>query len=178
MSDDILVSEDKTVLAPIEIPGMKITFQSPIGPQGKMIGFDVAADALIPLGALNERLDVIAKAVRRQDAFEQLRLDQQSLRANRKLLEKARKARAEAQAALEARLEVVRASTPRRREVEAVQAAPANINAVAQHDQRILEIEGQIAGCEERIPFWKAILLGREPLDLELDPANDREAAE
>lgn len=158
---------DKVMIQPIEVPGMKITFQSPIGPQGKMIAFDIAADATIGLEDLNDLLDTVTKVIRRQDAFEQLRLDQQSLRANYKLLEKARKARAEASAALDAKLSIVAANSPRRRPPDATQAAPGNVNAVAQHDQRILEIEGHIAGCLERIPLWKRTLAGDEPVDLD-----------
>ncbi len=167
---------DKTIVAPVEIPGMQITFQSPVGPSGKGISFVGAVPLDCTLNDLNERLDVIAAAARRQDAFEQLRLDQNSLAANRKLLAKARAARTAVQHTLDSKLSVVGGT--RRNAPDATRVAPGEVNAVAQHDQRILEIEGQIAGCEERIPFWKAILLGREPLDLELDPANDREAAE
>jgi hypothetical protein len=169
------MSEDKTMVTPVEIPGMQISFQSPVGPSGKGISFVLAADALIPAGALNERLDIIAAAARRQDAFEQLRLDQNSLAANRKLLAKARAARRAAQHTLDGKLSVV--GDTRRRAPDASRVAPGEVNAVMQHDQRILEIEGQIAGCEERIPFWKAILRGEEPLDLD-EPANDRMAAE
>ena len=167
---------DKTVLAPVEIPGMQITFQSPVGPSGKGISFVLAADSLIETDDLNRRLDVIAAAARRQDAFEQLRLDQNSLAANRKLLAKARAARSAAQHMLDGKISAL---PPRRNAPDAARVAPGEVNAVAQHDQRILEIEGQIAGCEERIPFWKATLRGEEPLDLEPGPANDHaEAAE
>lgn len=157
--------EEKIVVQPVEVPGMQITFQSPIGPTGKGMSFVLSADALIPAGALNERLDIIAAAARRQDAFEQLRLDQQSLAANRKLLAKAKAAMSAAQVQLDGKLSVVGGS--RRREPDATKVAPHDVNAVSQHQQRVLEIEGQIAGCEERIPFWKAILRGEEPLDIE-----------
>jgi hypothetical protein len=168
------VSDDKTILAPVEVPGMQITFQSPVGPIGKGINFVMSAAADISSDDLNRRLDVIAAAARRQDAFEQLRLDQQSLAANQKLLAKVRKDRAGAQARLDGRLEIVGGS--RRRPVDPTKAAPHDVSAVAQHDQRILEIEGQIAGCLERIPFWQAIIRGEEPIDL--DPPTPAMAAE
>lgn len=161
MSDDV-------VIEPVPIPGMQISFQSPIGPAGKGISFVLSADALISAGVLNERLDIVAAAARRQDAFEQLRLDQQSLAANRKLLAKRQAQRNAVRLSHEAKLELVPpGGKPRRRPQDATQADPHGIAALAQHDQAILEIEGQIAGCEERIPFWKAILRGEEPLDIE-----------
>jgi hypothetical protein len=144
---------------------MQISFQSPIGPAGKGISFVLSADALIPVETLNERLDIVAAAARRQDAFEQLRLDQQSLAANRKLLAKRQAQRNAVRIAHESKLSVVGGT--RRREPDATKLDPHGIAALSQHDQAILEIEGQIAGCEERIPFWKAILRGEEPLDLE-----------
>ncbi len=159
------MSDDKTILAPVEVPGMQINFQSPIGPSGKIIAFVLGVDALASKEYLDERLDVLAGAARRQDAFEQLRLDQNSLAANRKLLAKAKAARNAAQHGLDAKLTLVGAS--RRREPDPTKVAPHDVNAVMQHDQRITEIEGQIAGCEERIPFWKAILRGEEPLDID-----------
>jgi hypothetical protein len=166
---------NKTIVAPVEIPGMQISFQSPVGPSGKGISFVGAVPIDCSLDDLNERLDVIAAAARRQDAFEQLRLDQNSLAANKKLLAKAKAARGAAQNVLEGKLTVV--GDTRRRAPDATRVAPGELNAVMQHDQRIVEIEGQIVGCEERIPFWKAILRGEEPLDLG-EPANDRMAAE
>jgi hypothetical protein len=159
------VNDDRTILAPVEVPGMQINFQSPVGPSGKIIAFVCSAEADVSSDDLNRRLDVIAAAARRQDAFEQLRLDQNSLAANRKLLAKAKAARNAAQHGLDAKLSVVGAT--RRRDPDPTKVAPHDVNAVMQHDQRITEIEGQIAGCEERIPFWKAILRGEEPLDIE-----------
>ena len=166
---------DKTMVEPVEIPGMQISFSSPIGPSGKGLNFVMSADALILEGALNERLDIIARAARRQDAFEQLRLDQQSLIANRKLLAQQRAKLSATHRTVESKVANFPTS---RRGVDATKAAPQELSAISQIENRIFEIEGQIAGCEERIPFWKAILRGEEPLDLEPEPANDRMAAE
>lgn len=152
-------------MQPVEVPGMQITFQSPVGPSGKGISFVLAVESAIETDDLNRRLDVIAAATRRQDAFEQLRLDQQSLAANRKLLVKAKAALSAAEQQLQGKVTLMSAN--RRRPVDATQAAPQQVSSVSQHQQRILEIEGQIAGCEERIPFWKAILRGEEPIDLD-----------
>jgi hypothetical protein len=160
----VAVNDDKTVLAPVEVPGMQINFQSPVGPSGKIIAFVCSAEADITSGDLNRRLDVIAAAARRQDAFEQLRLDENSLAANRKLLAKAKAARDATVMAHDAKLTIVGAT--RRNAPDPTKIDPHGVSALSQHDQRILEIEGQIAGCEERIPFWRAILRGEEPLDL------------
>ncbi len=166
--------EDKTVVQPVEIPGMQINFQSPVGPSGKLINFVTSADALISIEVLNERLDIVAAAARRQDAFEQLRLDQQALLANRKLLAKERAKISATRQTIEHKVANFPGSA--RRSVDATKAAPQEISMVSQIESRIFEIEAQIVGCEERIPFWKAILRGEEPLDLE--PINDRMAAE
>ncbi len=170
-------SGETTILAPVEVPGMQITFQSPVGPIGKGISFVMSAASDITSDDLNRRLDVIAAAARRQDAYEQLRLDQQSLAANRKLLAKKRVQRDAAENAHKARLSVVPpGGRPRRVALDATQVDPHGVSTVAQYNQAILEIEGQITGCEERIPFWKAILRGEEPLDL--DPPAPAMAAE
>lgn len=165
--------EDKTIMAPVEIPGMQITFQSPLGTKGKGVSFVIAADALIPPAALNERLDVIAAASRRQHAAEELREDLRTLAANRKLLIKARLERDKAEAKMQAKLAVVRGT--RRGEPDPSRNAPHDIGAISQWNNTVIEIEGQITGCEERIPFWRAILRGEDPAD---DEFPMREAAE
>jgi hypothetical protein len=163
------MNDDKTILAPIEVPGMQINFQSPIGPSGKVIAFVMGVDALIPLGRLNEQLDTIARAVRRQDAGEQLLLDRNHLAANRKLLAKAKAARDATAMAHESKLTL--AGSERRRAPDPTKIDPHGVSALSQRDQEILNIEGQIAGCEERIPFWEGILRGDDPLDLPETPA-------
>jgi len=159
--------EDKTIVQPVEIPGMQIAFSSPVGPSGKTMSFMMSAESEIELDALNKRLDVIAAAARRQDAFEQMRLDQQSLAANRKLLAREKAKLIATQRTIENKV----ANFPSgRRTVDATKAAPQDLSLAAQIEARIFEIEAQIAGCEERIPFWKAILRCQEPLDIEDDP--------
>lgn len=158
---------DKTVLAPVEVPGMQITFQSPIGPTGKGVNFIFGIDVLTPEERGNELLDKVARWARRQDAFEQLLLDQHSLAANRKLLAKTRAARTAAQSGLDAKVVAIKGGGGRPREVDPTRVAPQDVNAVMQHDQRIVEIEGQIAGCEERIPRWRAIIAGQDDIDLD-----------
>lgn len=159
------MSDDKTIVAPVEIPGMQITFQSPVGPNGKGMSFVLAADALSSREWLNERADTIAGVARRQDAYEQLLLDRQHLAANQKLLAKARAALSAADQVLQGKLTVV--GDTRRKTPDATKIAPHDVNAVSQHQQRIIEIEGQIAGCEERIPRWEAILRGDDAVGLD-----------
>lgn len=155
------MSDDKIVVEPVEIPGMQITFQSPIGPNGKGMSFVLSADALISREVLDERLDIIAGAARRQDAYEQLLLDRTHLAANLKLLAKAKAALSAAKATIESKVTAI--NKDKRVQVAATAAAPHALNAASQHEQRIIEIEGQIAGCEERIPRWEAILRGADP---------------
>ncbi len=182
--------EDKVVVEQVEIPGMQINFTSPLGPQGKGITFSFAADALAPLGWLNERLDILAAAARRQDAFEQMRLDQNSLHANRKLLPRVQAKRAalveeknRAIATMNARTSVPIAN--RRNQVAHVQASPVDISDLARidrnitdEDELIFKIEAAIEGCVERIPFWQAILRGEEPLDIDGPTIRPQMAAE
>ena len=160
---------------------MQITFQSPIGPHGKGISFILGVDVLSSRERLNEVMDNIAFVARRQDAFEQLRLDQNSLFANRKLIVQVKDKRAalvvdrdRMAAEMRARAVPIVVSNRRHRIEAAPQAAPHDISMLASlerdikdKDEKIFEIEGLIVGCEERIPFWKAILRGEEPLDLD-----------
>jgi hypothetical protein len=56
---------------------------------------------------------------------------------------------------------------------------PQDVNALAQFDQRIMEINGQIEGARAAIPYLEAVIAGEEPPELYPDAANDqREAAE
>ena len=142
------MSDDKTVITPVEIPGMQITFQGPIGPDGKGMTFVLSADALISLPVLNERLDVVAASLRRQDAFEQLEKDRQSLAGNTKLLAKQRALRSLTQRSLEAKVEAAPATRHGGRKPDATQVAPSEVSTLSQYDQRIMEIEGQIVECQ------------------------------
>jgi hypothetical protein len=56
-----------------------------------------------------------------------------------------------------------------RRGVDATKAAPQEISTIAQTEGLIAEAEAIILLCEERIPFWKAVLRGEEPLNLDDD---------
>ncbi len=97
----------------------------------------------------------------------------QSLYANTKLLAKARVEKANA-------LANVRASRPAKERRLQPMTTPAETSTAAQHDQRILQIEGQIEGARARIPYLEAIIAREEPPELYPDPeaANDRMAAE
>lgn len=154
------MSDDKVVSRSIEIPGMQITFGGPISPDNKGLTFVIAADALIPQLALRERLDVVGQEFRRQAAIEELPIVKQSLEANTKLLETAKRDRAKHQAQMNGRIEQL--SAKRRSEA---QATPQDVNALSQHDQRILQIEGQIEGAKQRIPYLEALIRGEEILE-------------
>ena len=159
--------EDHVVSQRVEIPGMQITFGGPLSPDNKGLTFVLAADALIPELELNDRLDVVGRAFRRQAAIEELPIIKQSLYANRKLLATARAEKAAHEARMGGRVEQLGA---RRR--GAVQATPQDVNALSQHDQRILQIQGQIEGAEARIPYLQALVDGEKPPEL-FPSAND-----
>jgi hypothetical protein len=153
-----------------EVPGMQIEFQGPIGPDGLGVGFRIAVDATISLEDLNIQLDIVAKATRRQRAMEQLPLEKQRLSANLKLLKTAEIDRARHKAQMSGRVIQRRGGS-----VE----MPQDVNALAQFDQRIMEINGQIEGARAAIPYLEAVIAGEEPPELYPDAANDqREAAE
>jgi len=170
------MSEDATIVESVKIPGMQIASKIPLSPDGKELNFVTFVDALIPLEALNERLDVIAKAGRRQAAIEELPIVKQSLAANLKLLAKEIEARAHAAAALDIKLRVVGGN---RRNPDATRHAPQDVNALAQHDNRITQIRGQIEGTRQRIPYLESIIAGEEPPEIadDEDAANDRSLA-
>ncbi len=152
-----------------EVPGMQIEFQGPIGPDGLGVGFRIAADATISLDELNERLDTVAGALRRQRAMEQLPLEKQRLSANLKLLKTAEIDRARHKAQMSGRVIQRRGGA-----VE----MPQDVNALAQFDQRIMEINGQIEGARAAIPYLEAVIAGREPPELYPVANDQREAAE
>lgn len=165
------MSEDKVISQAIEIPGMQITFGGPISPDNKGLTFVLAADALISPLALRERLDTVAAEFRRQAAIEELPIVRQSLAANQKLLKTAIHDRATHVAQMNGRVEQL--AGRRRSEVHA---PPQDVNALSQHDNRILQIEGQIEGAKQRIPYLEALRAGVEPPDPEGEPV--RMAAE
>ncbi len=152
-----------------EVPGMQIEFQGPIGPDGLGVGFRIAADATISLDELNERLDTVAGALRRQRAMEQLPLEKQRLSANLKLLRTAEIDRARHKAQMSGRTIQRRGGS-----VE----MPQDVNSLAQFDQRIMEINGQIEGARAAIPYLEAVIAGREPPELYPVANDQREAAE
>ena len=165
--------KEKNIVERVEVPGMQITFGGPLSPDNKGLTFVIAADALIPELALNERLDIVGRAFRRQAAFEELPIVKQSLHANRELLKKAKMELASHKARMDAR--EAQLMVNRRQKVDP---NPQDVNALSQHDQRILQIEGQIEGAKARIPYLEAIIAGDEPPE-PFPVANDRlEAAE
>jgi len=162
------MSEDRTVVEQVPVPGMQITFQAPLSPDGKGINFVLALPAEITEGDLDLRLDLIGKATRRQQAIEELPIVKQSLYSNLKLLQTARKEHAAAQARHEAK------AAARNKNLRNQVELPSDL---AQHDARILQIEGQIAGARTRIPYLEAIIAGREPPELFPLSANDKAEA-
>ena len=151
-----------------EVPGMQIEFQGPIGPDGLGVGFRIAVDQTISSADLDELLDRVGGARRRQKAIEELPIEKMSLVANLQLLKTAELDRARHKAQMTGRAE--RLGTRRRGEVEP---SPQDVNALSGHDQRIMQIQGQIEGARARIPYLEAIIEGREPPELYPEAAND-----
>ncbi len=151
-----------TIEMPVAIPGMKVTVQGPISPDGQQLAFEMPVDAMLSTNqvALDARLDVLTAALRRQRAIEELPLTKQSLHINRGLLITAREEQAKAVA--RSLGNVVRLSQNRRREADPL---PGDVNAISQYDQRILQIEGQIKQAEARIPYLEAIIAHEDPPD-------------
>jgi hypothetical protein len=147
-----------------EVPGMQIEFQGPIGPDGLGVGFRIAVDATISLEDLNIQLDIVAKATRRQRAMEQLPLEKQRLSANLKLLKTAEQDRARHKAQMSGRVIQRRGGA-----VE----MPQDVNALAQFDQRVMEINGQIEGARAAIPYLAAVIAGEEPPELYPEVSDD-----
>ncbi len=151
-----------------EIPGMRVTFQGPISPDGVGMAFEMVADSTIHPDDLNKSLDMMFDARRRLAAREELPIVKQSLHANTLLLKTAELDRARHKAQMTGRVEKI---APRRR--DQVEPNPQDVNALSQHDQRILQIAGQIEGARARIPYLEAIIEGREPPELFPEAAND-----
>jgi hypothetical protein len=156
-----------------EIPGMRIKFSAPISPDGAGMEFEVGVDATIDRPELDLLLDTVASARRRQAAIEELPLERQGLYRNSELLKIARREKAAHEARMGARLTALGA----RRRGE-VMPNPQDVNALSQHDNRIMQIEEQIERAKARIPYLEALIDNREPPDY-LPAANDgRMAAE
>ena len=165
--------KDKVVeVRATEVPGMRIKFSAPISPDGTGIEFDTAVDATISGPDLDELLDRIGKARRRQAAIEELPMEQQALQRNIGLLAVARAEKAAHVQRTEGKIEIIGA---RRR--NPVQPSLQDQNALTQHDSRIMQIEEQIARSKARIPYLEALIAGREPPD-QFPAANDKMAAE
>ena len=155
-----------------EVPGMRVTFQGPLSPDGLGIAFEAAVDSTTSRADLDELLDRIGGARRRQAAIEELPIVQQSLHANRELLKTARREKAAHEARMGGRIATL--SGKRRSEV---MPNMQDQNALAQHDNRILQIEEQIERAKARIPYLEALRDGKEPPD-PWPVVNDRMAAE
>ena len=139
------------------VPGMRITLQGPIAPDGKSMAWEIVEDQTLDQKDLDEILDRAWSATRRQSAIEELPIVEASLYKCRKLIITARKERAMAAAAQEA----ARSSNPRRN--PRVMENPQEATRLAQYDARILQIEEQIIVDEARIPYLEAIIARKEP---------------
>lgn len=153
MSDD----EKYPGMRAVAVPGMRITLQGPISPDGKTMAWEIVEDQTASVGDLDELMDRAWSVQRRQSAIEELPIVKESLYKNRMLIVTARKERAMAVAQQEA----ARDRTPRRnpREVQ----NPQDQQRLMQYDGRVLQIEEQIILCEARIPYLEALIARADP---------------
>jgi hypothetical protein len=152
---------DKAVeVRAIAIPGMKIKYSAPLSTDGDGIEFEMAVDSTIHRDDLDELLDKVAGAHRRQAATRELPLLRQLLHKDRKLLPIARRKAADHDAAMTARAVALGAN--RRREV---QPNLQDVNGLQQLNKDVLAIEEAIKLAEVRIPYLEAIIAGKEPPD-------------
>ena len=144
-----------------EIPGMRISYQGPVDADGRGLSFEIIADQTIAREDLDEVLDRVAEASRRQMAFDQLRISKEKLRASKLQLDMALKERARAYAILEGHVQKL--SQVRRGQV---QATAQDAKSVQQWDETIITARNEITLAEWRIPYWEAIRDRREPPEL------------
>jgi hypothetical protein len=150
---------------------MKVTYQVALG-DGQAIAYEAGVDMTIHRKDLDELLDRIGGAAARRKAIFDLPLTQLSLNGARQMLAQQRKERAKAVATQEAHIQ--RMSANRRNPAQATQV---DVMAVAQFDQRIMQLERQIVQDERMVEYLQAIIAGEDPP--ELFPATDiRMAAE
>lgn len=153
------------------VPGMRITLQFPISPDGKTIAWEIVEDQTAEADHLDELTERAWSVTRRLSALEELPIIEASLYKCQKLLVTARKERAMAVAQAEA----ARDRSPRRNPKDA--ANPQDMQRITQYDARVLQIEEQIIVDEARIPYLKAII-ARQPLPSALPVLHAVEAAE
>ncbi len=139
---------------------MQITYQITIG-EGRTLAFEIGEDTDIGSEKLNQTLDLVSQATARQKAEYDLPFQEQQLIQCRETLVATRKKRAQAAATLEAH--VTQMSLKRSSNVQPLQS---DVNAVAEFDKTITNLEAAIKANELLIPRLKAIIAGETPPSL------------
>lgn len=169
------MTEDVKMIA-TPVPGLRVTYQMQIG-DGRVIAYEAAVDSTIDRQDLDELLDRCGGAAERRQAVYELPMVRAGLYTNRELLAAQRKARATTHAQAMARHH----SQQQGRRNVIPMAAP-DANAIAQFDQRILDLQRQIRNAELRIPYLEAVIARQPPPELfpeaEPEPVEAAEAAE
>ena len=151
----------------IAVPGMKIAYHFQIA-EGQMIAYEVAEDRTASLQDLNELLDRLGGAAARQKAVHDLPFARLRLRQNREKLEKAERALHDAIAKQEAHVQQLVQS---RRNPNAAQPLPTDINAVTQAQTTLQGIIDTIRFDELEIPRLEAIIAGMPPPEESVEDA-------
>ena len=147
---------DTIKLDGLPVPGMMIVFQQPLSPeQGHGISFQLHEDVTIGEEDLNELLDRVTRATRRQAYIEELPRLRQLLAMKRQAFAEQKKERARAEANMQSN--VVRLSQKKR---NPAQPTIQDQNAVAQFDARIAALQQEIGLAERRVPYLEAYIRG------------------
>jgi len=139
---------------------LRITYQIQLG-EGQAIAYEIGENTSIPRKDLDELLDRIGSAAERRKAVFDLPFHQARLLSNLELLEKQKRALALAE--IQKQANIVTMSRNRNKEAPA---APADINAVMQHQNSVMQTEATIRSDEIRIPYLQALIAGEPPPDL------------
>lgn len=143
----------------IAVPGLKIAYHIQIG-EGQQIAYEAAVDSTVDQQDLNELLDRLGTAAERRKAIHDLPYAKLRLRQNREKLAKAEKALHEAISKQEAHVQQL---VQTRRNANAAQPLPTDINAVTQAQSTLQGIIDTIRFDELEIPRLEAIIAGRPP---------------
>lgn len=158
---------DKTFSVPATaIPGMRVTYQFPVGDNGQVIAYEVGMDATCSREDLDELLDRCGGAAARRKAIFDLPLTELSLAGAKQMLASQLVERDRAVQAQERHVATMNQN--RRKEGQPLQS---DVMAVAQFDNRIAQLKRQIVQDARMIEWLKAVIAGDKPP--ELFPAND-----
>lgn len=144
----------------VAIGGLGITYQATLI-DGRTVAFETAIDLTATQADIDDVLDVIAAATKRQQAIEELPAVRDALSFTLAQLASMKKQRAALVAGHQAKHSAMNAN---RRNPKPLEAGSTDAN-LAQIDQTIAATEQKIRVAKARIPYLEAIRDRREPPD-------------